>query len=111
MRRTEEGTALLVTRSMSGKAGEVRARVEGKGREAKMRSQGLEMLQQQAEVEVEVQVVRGQTELPSSKPGWQSWQGTMRMKSGELFMLDLWRGGPQSRSLQITLRNLGRLND
>ena len=36
------------------------------------------MLQQQAEVEVEVQVVRGQTELPSSKPGWQSWQGTMR---------------------------------
>ena len=39
------------------------------------------MHQLQAEVEVGDRVVRGQTELPSSRPGWQSWQGTMRFLS------------------------------
>ena len=39
------------------------------------------MHQLQVEVEVEDQVVRDQTELPSSRPGWQSWQGTMRSLS------------------------------
>ena len=39
------------------------------------------MHQLQAEVEEEVRVVLGQTELPSSKPGWQSWQGTTRSPS------------------------------
>ena len=39
---------------------------------------GLAMPQQLGGEEVEVQVVRGQTGRPSNRPGWQSWQGTMR---------------------------------
>ena len=35
------GTALLVIRSMNGRGAEVKARVEGKDRGARMRSQGI----------------------------------------------------------------------
>ena len=85
------------------------------------------MHQLQVEVEEEVQVVQGQTELPSSKPGWPSWQGTMRwpywlfawymiahlfmlrMRNGGLCMWGLLKGGQQNRSLQITSRLIQRL--